>query len=121
MHRIKKGSNFAPQLRDKPLHNEPRKLTAKAVPEMQNNDDSLAQLVEHNTFNVGVLGSNPRRITKRKGHFYNDLFLYAGTTLNSIFCRNCGYNRKKLYLCGLLIEIFCMAVKVDTLSVPERG
>ena len=27
--------------------------------------DSLAQLVEHNTFNVGVLGSNPRRITKR--------------------------------------------------------
>ena len=28
-------------------------------------DDSLAQLVEHNTFNVGVLGSSPRRITKR--------------------------------------------------------
>ena len=28
--------------------------------------DSLAQLVEHNTFNVGVLGSNPKRITKRK-------------------------------------------------------
>ena len=25
--------------------------------------DSLAQLVEHNTFNVGVLGSSPRRIT----------------------------------------------------------
>ena len=28
--------------------------------------DSLAQLVEHNTFNVGVLGSSPRRITKTK-------------------------------------------------------
>ena len=28
------------------------------------NDDSLAQLVEHNTFNVGVLGSSPRRITE---------------------------------------------------------
>ena len=28
--------------------------------------DSLAQQVEHNTFNVGVLGSSPRRITKRK-------------------------------------------------------
>ena len=27
-------------------------------------EDSLAQLVEHNTFNVGVLGSNPKRITK---------------------------------------------------------
>ena len=26
--------------------------------------DSLAQLVEHNTFNVGVLGSSPKRITK---------------------------------------------------------
>ncbi len=26
-------------------------------------EDSLAQLVEHNTFNVGVLGSNPKRIT----------------------------------------------------------
>ena len=30
---------------------------------MQNRFDSLAQLVEHNTFNVGVLGSSPRRIT----------------------------------------------------------
>ena len=27
--------------------------------------DSLAQQVEHNTFNVGVLGSSPKRITKR--------------------------------------------------------
>ena len=30
----------------------------------KSNKDSLAQLVEHNTFNVGVLGSSPRRITK---------------------------------------------------------
>ena len=28
-------------------------------------DDSVAQLVEHNTFNVGVLGSSPSGITKR--------------------------------------------------------
>ena len=27
-------------------------------------DDSVAQLVEHNTFNVGVLGSSPSWITK---------------------------------------------------------
>ena len=27
--------------------------------------DSLAQQVEHNTFNVGVLGSSPKRITRR--------------------------------------------------------
>ena len=26
--------------------------------------DSLAQQVEHNTFNVGVLGSSPKRITR---------------------------------------------------------
>ena len=31
---------------------------------MQQRIDSLAQQVEHNTFNVGVLGSSPRRITK---------------------------------------------------------
>ena len=37
--------------------------------------DSLAQQVEHNTFNVGVLGSSPKRITKRGLH--NEvLFLY---------------------------------------------
>ena len=28
------------------------------------NDDSVAQQVEHDTFNVGVLGSNPSGITK---------------------------------------------------------
>ncbi len=28
--------------------------------------DSLAQQVEHNTFNVGVLGSSPRRITEKQ-------------------------------------------------------
>ena len=28
--------------------------------------DSLAQLVEHNTFNVGVMGSSPMRVTKRR-------------------------------------------------------
>ena len=28
--------------------------------------DPLAQLVEHNTFNVGVLGSSPKRITEER-------------------------------------------------------
>ena len=37
--------------------------------------DSLAQQVEHNTFNVGVLGSSPKRITKR-GLQNEVLFLY---------------------------------------------
>ena len=37
-------------------------------------EDPLAQLVEHNTFNVGVLGSSPKRITKkgtRKGVLFH--------------------------------------------------
>ena len=37
--------------------------------------DPLAQSVEHNTFNVGVLGSNPKRITNlrdRLGHSKNN-------------------------------------------------
>ena len=31
-----------------------------------NNGDSLAQLVEHNTFNVGVMGSSPMRVTQKE-------------------------------------------------------
>ena len=33
---------------------------------MRQRIDSLAQQVEHNTFNVGVLGSSPKRITKER-------------------------------------------------------
>ena len=40
-------------------------------------DDSLAQLVEHNTFNVGVLGSSPKRITRRESCSDVTLFFYA--------------------------------------------
>ncbi len=34
-------------------------------------DDSLAQLVEHNTFNVGVVGSSPTRITNKISQIAN--------------------------------------------------
>ena len=34
------------------------------ITDLQIRIDSLAQQVEHNTFNVGVLGSSPRRITE---------------------------------------------------------
>ena len=33
--------------------------------------DSLAQLVEHNTFNVGVVGSSPTRITNQTSQIAN--------------------------------------------------
>ena len=39
----------------------------------ENETDSLAQLVEHIPFKDGVLGSNPRRITKA---FQRRLFFY---------------------------------------------
>ena len=35
------------------------------------NGDPLAQSVEHHTFNVGVLGSNPKRITKGAKNLHN--------------------------------------------------
>ena len=42
-------------------------------------EDPLAQLVEHNTFNVGVLGSSPKRITPRKEAYrrISLFFVYA--------------------------------------------
>ena len=44
----------------------------------QNTGDPLAQLVEHNTFNVGVLGSSPKRITKESESYTKvTLFFYA--------------------------------------------
>ena len=40
------------------------------------NTDSLAQLVEHNTFNVGVVGSSPTRITRIEGVLLTKQGLY---------------------------------------------
>ena len=41
-----------------------KKRTFAPAFKIKHNGDPLAQLVEHNTFNVGVLGSSPKRITK---------------------------------------------------------
>ena len=43
---------------------------------MQQRIDSLAQQVEHNTFNVGVLGSSPRRITQKKAFILNKVIAF---------------------------------------------
>ena len=40
--------------------------------------DPLAQLVEHNTFNVGVLGSSPKRITEKRGSCLSFLCFLIG-------------------------------------------
>ena len=74
----KKKSNFALLLRGNP----------------EANGDSLAQLVEHNTFNVGVLGSSPRRITEVFGRILQNtatgsvavFFLYVQTASECALC-----------------------------------
>ena len=43
------------------------KNETNASAEVSDGDDLVAQLVEHNTFNVGVLGSSPSGITERSG------------------------------------------------------
>lgn len=47
--------------------------------------DPLAQLVEHHTFNVGVLGSNPKRITLRTSAM-KSFFFYAGFIVLYVAC-----------------------------------
>ena len=54
-------------------------------------DDSLAQLVEHNTFNVGVLGSSPSWITKTSKKIllkFNEFreYLFLGKTSKNSGC-----------------------------------
>ena len=46
------------------------------APALTKSNDSVAQLVEHNTFNVGVLGSSPSGITKAGKPAF---FIYKGS------------------------------------------
>ena len=57
------------------------------------NGDPLAQSVEHHTFNVGVLGSNPKRITNEKSSYDKvTAFLVIG----------------KAYKKGSLTRVYCL-------------
>ena len=47
--------------------------------------DSLAQLVEHNTFNVGVMGSSPMRVTVSEKDFPLREVLFSYMDLGSGF------------------------------------
>ena len=65
--------------------------------------DSLAQQVEHNTFNVGVLGSSPKRITERrdlkKSLSFSKLLIAFDyqkvRNQNQVFHLECGTNKKR--------------------------
>ena len=54
------------------------------------NGDPLAQLVEHNTFNVGVLGSSPKRITKQKGYYLYSILFLLYIYAQNIYVQNIG-------------------------------
>ena len=45
------------------------------------NGDPLAQSVEHHTFNVGVLGSNPKRITSELSSYIQCSCFFVYTVL----------------------------------------
>ena len=56
---------------------------------MQQRIDSLAQQVEHNTFNVGVLGSSPRRITQKKEGEHHPKFALLFSYLYKWYLMRC--------------------------------
>ena len=83
--------------------------------------DSLAQQVEHNTFNVGVLGSSPRRITKNGWSYFDQPFLCLA---NLFWC--CGaapficakvFWRTSLKTTGQFLEHWCF--QMNHLRMPR--
>ena len=104
-------------------------IQKKAVPlqpEMRNErislisvcTDSLAQLVEHNTFNVGVVGSSPTRITQMEGVPLTKQGLYP-----CFFCRIFPF----LLLCTWVAELhgvarprFLVDLGVDVFGACKR-
>ena len=93
LHRSKINTNFASLLREtrhepkaqrRPPRSPKRPIARRLS--FKQRVDSLAQLVEHNTFNVGVVGSSPTRITwgsspKHGGDsFFVPIPIYHSTT-----------------------------------------
>ena len=61
-------------------------------------DDSLAQQVEHNTFNVGVLGSNPKRITEERFSEMRTFSFFTPSSSYFIFLPSSNLSKRKKYL-----------------------
>ena len=85
-------------------------------------DDSLAQLVEHNTFNVGVLGSSPRRITENKRRIKQipDNQLLSGIF---IFSKYCSSPQKTVMITGEIggLDIYLeKSTELDHISLIFR-
>ena len=93
--------------------------------------DSVAQLVEHNTFNVGVLGSNPSGITSWDRReiisfvpflFPNNLLLIRYINLNNSLCLAVRtINSSKVNFSGYIEPInFLFAKRSDLLYILSR-
>ena len=63
-----------------------QKQQKQRTPKRPAQNDPLAQQVEHNTFNVGVLGSSPKRITflKDKSQEETLLIIHLKTLKNNL-------------------------------------
>ena len=97
--------------------------------------DPLAQLVEHNTFNVGVLGSSPKRIThkvktdivkplitKRYQRFYfvpgarSDVKL--GNLSGDVLMRNISWLLAGMSYLGMTLTVNCVWF-MDVAALPQ--
>ena len=79
--------------------------------------DSVAQLVEHYTFNVGVLGSNPSGITKPSNHFGLRVFHLQFFYLSWIFS-NTGIASFQQLLFGKAQHYFLICYPIS--NVPPE-
>ena len=71
------------------------RIKKKAVLLHRKKADSVAQQVEHNTFNVGVLGSSPSRVTKTENQPVTADFLVYGARKSHTLLQCAAF--KKLY------------------------
>ena len=80
-----------------------------------NRVDPLAQLVEHNTFNVGVLGSSPKRITDKVATSRCNLFLWKNK-------RDSGNHDTPWHCHSTVTELSQHhEIKADASPLPIRG
>ena len=97
---------------EKPLITKKAVLLHPLNPQGGRNDDSVAQQVEHNTFNVGVLGSSPSRVTEKVATGCDFFLLY-------MFLFLVKSNQLLYTLEGSVIQIYPYTV-VTTLHLPSH-
>ena len=79
------------------------------------NIKSISLHVEHNTFNVGVLGSSPKRITARDYRNVTPFFLLSAyyVIINDL------YEQTRFYICFILVHYISLYfMKCATNVIP---